>query len=160
MQEPSPSWIAEEDQIQIRNLRPEDLEAVVALDARHVGRRRDEYFRLKLEENLRATGIRISLAAEVEGNFAGFLLARVFYGEFGQMEPAAVLDTLGVHPLYEGQGVGRALLTQLERNLLSLGVNRLETVVDWDNLRFITFFHQAGFRPASRLALELPLQPR
>jgi len=147
-----------EETIQVRGLRPEDLEAVVALDARHVGRRRDQFFRLKLEDNLRADGIRLSLAAEIDGLFVGFLLARVYYGEFGRTEPAAVLDTLNVHPDFQGQGVGTALLAQLRRNLRALGVFSLQTEVEWDDQRLLAFFHHEGFRPAPRFALDLDLR--
>jgi len=144
----------------IRNLRPTDLEAVIALDAKNSGRRRDEYFRVKLQQNLVETGIKVSLAAEVDGAFAGFLLARVYYGEFGQTEPAAVLDTIDVHPAFRGRGVGSALLDQLRVNLSGLGVASLRTEVGWDDLALIGFFQHEGFLPAARLCLDLDLSTR
>ena len=150
----------EEETVLVRNLRPGDLEAVVALDARNTGRRREEYFRLKLAENLAETGIRISLAAERDEMFLGFLLGRVYYGEFGILEPEAVLDTIGVHPDFRGQGVGSALLRQLHTNLVGLGVPHLRTEVSWDDAELLTFFHHEGFRPAPRFCLELELKPR
>ncbi len=145
------------ESVLVRNLRPEDLEAVIAVDARIVGRRREEYFRVKLQQNLAETGIKISLAAEKDGLFCGFLLARVYYGEFGRMEPVAVLDTLGVPPGYRGQGVGAALIRQLQVNLKGLGVSRLQTEVGWDDMPLLGFFHHHGFRPASRFCLDLDL---
>lgn len=141
----------------VRNLRPSDLEAVIALDAKNVGRRREDYFRVKLQQNLAETGIKVSLAGELDGAFAGFLLARVYYGEFGQSEPVAVLDTIDVHPAFRGQGVGRALLEQLRTNLFGLGVASLRTEVGWDELPLIGFFQREGFRPAARLCLDLDL---
>ncbi len=146
-----------EERIKVRNLVARDLESVIAVDARSTGRRREEYFKLKLEQNLSETGIKVSLAAEIEGLFCGFLLARVYYGEFGRMEPTAVLDTIGVHPDYQKQGVGAALLRQLRTNLTGLGVPRLQTEVDWDDQDLIAFFHRVGFRPAERFSLELDL---
>ena len=141
----------------IRGLRPEDLEAVIALDARNTGRRREEFFRLKLQQNLVESGIKVSLAAELDGIFVGFLLARVFYGEFGRMEPAAVLDTIDVHPDFRNRGVGRALLRQLRVNLRGLNVPRLQTEVAWEDLEVLAFFHHEGFRPAPRICLDLDL---
>jgi len=146
-----------EGELVVRGLRPDDFDAVVAIDAKNVGRRREEFFRLKLEENLRATGIRVSLAAELGGMFVGFLLARVFYGEFGRTEPAAVLETVAVHPDFQGRGVGTALLAQLKRNLISLRVGSLQTEVAWEDARLMQFFRDQGFRPAARLALDLAL---
>ena len=149
-----------EETVLVRNLRPNDLAAVIALDAKNSGRRRDEYFKLKLEQNLAETGVKISLAAEKDGIFVGFLLARLFYGEFGAPEPAAVLDTFGVHPEFRRQGVGSGLLRQLSQNLGGLGVNDLRTEVDWDDQTLLTFFHDKGFRPAQRLCLSLDLTER
>lgn len=145
------------ERVVVRGLRPEDLEAVIGLDARNTGRRRDEYFRLKLQQNLVESGIKISLAADLDGSLVGFLLARVHYGEFGRMEPAAVLDTIDVHPDFRKSGIGGALLRQLRLNLQGLRVPRLQTEVSWDAPELLTFFHHEGFRPAARLCLDLEL---
>jgi hypothetical protein len=59
--------------ITVRELRADDLEAIVRIDAGTVGRRRPEYYQRKLAEAMRESGIKISLAAETEGMFAGFL---------------------------------------------------------------------------------------
>lgn len=144
----------------VRRMKWDDLEAVVSLDQRITGRRRTEYFRLKLKETLSDTGLVISLAAEVDGRIAGFLLARVYYGEFGLVEPAAFLDTLGVHPDLRGRGVASALLDQLQTDLTALRVGRLQTEIDWDDPDLLTFFQHEGFRPASRLCLDLDLTLR
>ena len=141
----------------VRNLRPSDLEAVIALDAKNVGRRREEYFRVKLQQNLVETGIKVSLAAEIDSALVGFLLARVYYGEFGQTEAVAVLDTIDVHPSFRGRAVGAALIDQLRTNLFGVGVRTLQTEVGWDDLALIGFFQHEGFRPAPRLCLELAI---
>ncbi len=152
--------LEQEEKIVVRGLRPEDLEAVIALDAKNAGRRRDEFFKTKLQQNLEETGIKVSLAAELEGCFCGFLLARVYYGEFGAPEPVAVLDTIDVHPDFRGQGAGRALVGQLCTNLRGLGVTRLHTTVSWNDPQLLTFFHGRGFQPAPQFCLQLDLASR
>ena len=147
----------ESDEIVVRRLLPVDLEAVVRLDAKVTGRTRSEYFKLKLKENLADTGIKVSLAAELEDIFVGYLLARVYYGEFGMMEPAAVLDSLGVHPDFQHRGAGSALIRQLRTDLRALGVGRLQTEVSWEDSGVLGFFKHEGFRPAPRLCLDLDL---
>jgi len=142
----------------VRNLRPRDLEAVIHLDSKITGRQRSEYFKCKLAQALADTGIQVSLAAEVDGQFTGFLLARVYYGEFGATEPTAVLDTIGVNPNVRGKGVGTALLAQLRQNLLGLGIPLLQTEGAWDDQELLAFFHKSGFRPAARLGLDLDLR--
>ena len=152
--------LEKEDRIVIRGLRPEDMDRVVALDAKNTGRRREEFFKVKLQQNLAETGIKVSLAAESDGCFCGFLLARVFYGEFGTMEPAAVLETIAVDPDFKEQGVGRALLDQLCVNLVGLNVPTLRTEVDWSAPDLIAFFHREGFSPSPRLCLDLEIASR
>jgi ribosomal protein S18 acetylase RimI-like enzyme len=147
----------QEQRVIIRSLRPEDLEQVIAVDAKIIGRRREEYFKTKLEQNLLETGVKVSLAAEYEQCFVGFLLARVYYGEFGAPEPVAVLDTFGVHPDFKRRGIGTTLMEQLCKNLGGLGVNSLQTEVNWDDPSLLVFFQRQGFRPAERFCLDLNL---
>lgn len=147
----------EHDPVLVRNLRPRDLDAVILLDSKITGRKRAEYFKTKLAQALSDTGIQVSLAAELDGQFVGFLLARVYYGEFGATEQSAVLDTIGVNPGLRGKGVGRALLEQLRRNLVALGIRSLQTEVSWRDVELLAFFQRSGFQPAPRLCLDLPL---
>lgn len=146
------------DQVLVRSLRPEDQEAVILIDAGAVGRRRDEFFKLKLGQAFTDTGIAVSLAAELEGHVVGFLLARVYYGEFGLTERTAVMDVLGVLPAFRGRGVGPALIDQLRTNLLALGIRTLQTEVAWDSPELLRFFQHEGFRLAPRLCLDLDLE--
>ena len=142
----------------VRNLRPSDLDAVILLDARNVGRRREEFFKLKLKQALSDTGITVSLAAELQGAFVGFLLARVFYGEFGVTERVAVLDVIDVHPDFRGHHVAASLLDQLRTNLLGLDIRTLRTEAGWDSHDLLAFFAHEGFVMAQRLCLDLDLQ--
>lgn len=144
----------ETDGVVVRALRLYDVDWVARIDERHSGRSRREYYRLKLDEAARDTGVRISLAAEVKNEPAGFLMGRLYYGEFGEPEPVAILDSIGVSGAFAGKHVGRALMRQLEMNLSGLGIERLETQVAWDQGELIGFFRRAGFKPAARLCLE------
>ncbi|MFN8062332.1 MAG: GNAT family N-acetyltransferase [Vicinamibacterales bacterium] len=148
---------AEYPDVTIRNLRPADLAAVIAIDALDTGLRRAEFYQLKLKQALSDTGIMVSLGAELDGLLVGFLLARVYYGEFGVLGRVAVLDAIGVHPDFQGRHVGSALIDQLRTNLLGLGIATLRTEVGWDNLAMIQFFHRERFAPAPRLCLDLDL---
>jgi ribosomal protein S18 acetylase RimI-like enzyme len=143
--------------VRVRRLEAVDLDAVIALDHKVTGRRRDEYYRLKLAQALSGSGIRVSLVAELDGLFAGFLLSRVDYGEFGVFEPVAVLDTIAVAPDFGGRGVAQALFDQLRTNLLGLNIQELETEVAWDDQDLLSFFHHVGFRPSPRICLALDL---
>lgn len=129
-----------------------DLDAVARIDRRLTGRDRRGYLCRSFSEALADSALRISLAARADGSVAGYLMARVDYGDFGRAEPVAVIDTIGVDPLRARQGVGRALLSQLFVNLRALGVERIETLVAPEALDLLGFFHAAGLRPGERLA--------
>jgi ribosomal protein S18 acetylase RimI-like enzyme len=141
----------------VRRLKPTDLERVVAIDALLTGRSRRGYFEHKLETNLLDSTIEASLAVDVDHRLVGFLLVRVWTGEFGASEPVAVLDTIGVHPEFQGRGIGEALVEQLITNLRGLHVATIRTEVGWDDFALLHFFHRAGFVPARRLCLDLSL---
>ena len=87
----------------------------------------------------------------------GFLLARVYYGEFGIMDKTAVMDAIVVHPDFVNHGVGSALIDQLRTNLLGLGITHVKTEVGWDNQDLLRFFHRQGFTMAPRVSLDLDL---
>ncbi len=139
------------DATDVRMLQESDLEGIARIDRRHTGRDRSAYLSRTLREALVDSAVRISLAARVDKGVAGYLMARVDYGDYGRAEPAAVIDTVGVDPLRPRQGIGRALLSQLFVNLRGLGVERVETVVAAGDLDLLGFFHAAGMRPAERL---------
>jgi GNAT superfamily N-acetyltransferase len=145
------------DQVLIRSVRAADHDAMVSIDAAATGRRREQFLNLKLTQALEDTGIAMSLAAEWDSHVVGFLLARVYYGEFGVMEPSAVLDVFGVHPDYRGRHVAAALLDQLRTNLLGLGIGALQTEVRWDSPDLLSFFQHEGFTIAPRICLDLDL---
>ena len=77
--------------ILVRVLTVDDLDAMVRIDKRIVGRTRRDYLEHKLEEATRDSSIMVSLGAEVDGNLSGFLMGRLYYGEFGVAEPVAIL---------------------------------------------------------------------
>lgn len=144
------SW----DQLPVRSMSERDLRAIIRLDRKITGRDRTAYLTRKASEALKESAIRMSLVAEVDGQFAGFLMARVDFGEFGRTEPTAVLDTIGVDPDYARRHVGRALLEQLLLNLGSLRAERVLTEIEWDDLPLVGFLGRTGFGHAQRLAFE------
>lgn len=142
------------DRIPVRSMTEADLPRLVAIDRAITGRDRNRYLECKLNEALHESDVGVSLVAEADGSQVGFVMARVSLGEFGQIEPIAEIDTIGIHPDYRGQGVGRALLSQLFANLLILRVEKVMTEVGWSDLELIAFLSHCGFRPSARLAFD------
>jgi ribosomal protein S18 acetylase RimI-like enzyme len=156
---PAPTDFGElaRDRIPVRSMREADLKALVAIDRRITGRDRSAYFERKLAEAMHESDVRVSLVAEIDGRDVGFIMARVDLGEFGRIEPAAVMDTIGVDPDYAGRGVGRALLSQLLANLTTLRVDRVLTEVDWGDQELMAYLDRCGFKPSGRLSFDCVL---
>ncbi len=153
---PAPTDFGElaRDRIPVRSLRESDLKALIAIDRRITGRDRSGYFERKLGEALHESDVRVSLVAEADGRPVGFIMARVDLGEFGRIEAAAVMDTIGVDPDYAGHGVGRALLSQLLANLATLRVDKILTEVDWADRELMAYLDSCGFKPSGRLSFD------
>lgn len=141
------------DAFEVALLHERDIDGIARIDRRHTGRERRGYLCRTVAEALADSAVRISLAAHIDSALAGYLMARVDYGDFGRVEPVAVIDTIGVDPMRAREGIARALLSQLFMNLAGLGVERVETVVEPGRLDLLGFFHGAGLRPAERLSL-------
>ncbi len=147
----------ERDGVTVRLLRLADAPRLVRMDQALTGRNRTAWYEGKLKRALEESDLQVSLGAEVDGFIVGAVLGSLHYGEFGQPEPIAVLDTILVDPGFARRGIGSALLENLTRNLRALGIERLRTEVAWDEHDLNRFLGLQGFVPAPRLVLELRL---
>lgn len=143
--------------IVLRNLTADDLSSLVRIDRQITGRSRQKWYEGKLARALRDSDVQISLGAERDGMLVGAMLGELHYGEFGQPEPVAVLDTVLVDRDYRGQGIASALFEQFAKNLKALRIEQLRTEVAWDDHELLAFFGKKGFTPIPRLVLEADL---
>jgi predicted N-acetyltransferase YhbS len=146
-----------EPDVVIRNLTKGDLGALVRIDRQITGRSRQTWYEGKLQRALAGSDVQISLGAERDGMLVGAMLGSLHYGEFGQPEPLAVLDTVLVDRAFGRKGIASALMEQLVKNLRALRIERLRTEVAWDDHELVAFFSRKGFAPVPRLVLEADL---
>lgn len=140
------------DRVLVRSLNAGDLDALIAIDRRITGHNRTGYYQRKLAETMDESAVRVSLVAELDGRPAGFVMARVDFGEFGRTEPEAVIDTVGVDPGFARRDIGKAMLSQLLTNLRALQVDDVRTEVRWNDFGLLAFLENCGFVPAQRIA--------
>ncbi len=141
------------DRIPVRSLRDNDLNAIIRIDRKINGQDRADYFQRKFSEVLEESGVRISLVAEIDDEVAGFIMARVDYGEFGRTSTVAVFDNIAITPSARGRRVGTALMGQLLANLRTLRVQVARTEVAWNQFELNGFLDRCGFFPAAQLSL-------
>ncbi|MEJ2639249.1 MAG: GNAT family N-acetyltransferase [Desulfosarcinaceae bacterium] len=142
--------------IEIRLMEAGDLDAVVAIDAKIVKSSRLEYYQLKFERLFKSNDyLPTSFVAEDEnGSVVGFLMGELYMGEFGIYQEVASLDTIGVDPAYQHGGIGKKLMHEFIDHLRQIGVNRINTLVDWNDSKLIHFFSANEFSPSKTINLE------
>jgi predicted N-acetyltransferase YhbS len=144
------------ENLKIRTLNREDLDAIVEIDEKVLGEKRRNYWERKLEL-MNSKASQISLIAEVEGRVVGFILGDISGWEFGVPETIGWIDTIGVHPLYQKKGLATALAQELIRNLRGFGVKTIYTLVSWNDWDLLQFFHAMGFTRGDMINLELKI---
>ncbi len=142
----------------MRVMKPEDIDAVTAIDTLVTKQPRRAYYARKIEAVLNNPhNINASLIAELDGKIVGFIMGDLYFGEFGIPEASATIDTLGVNPAYQNRGVAHDLMDQFLTNMKAVGVQKVYTLVNWDNFSLEKFFSRHKFLPSKRISLELQM---
>ena len=158
------------EKVKIRVLDENDLDAVVGIDKRVVGKERRDFWKRKIAY----AGIypRPALVAEIEGKVVGFILGYVSGWEFGVPDTIGWIDTLGVDPAYQRHGIGKALFNELLENFKRTGreetnetetqkvegVNVVYTLASWTDWDLLQFYHAMGFKKGEMLNLQLKIR--
>ncbi len=138
---------------EITPLTPDDLDVVIAIDKKLSGSARRGFFEKRLAATLQDPGDYVYVGLRHDGQLAGFALARLLHGEFGQDDVSAALDAFGVDPDHQHKGAGHELMNGLEAVLAHKGVSRLGAEVDWADSALLSFFGNTGFALAPRSVL-------
>jgi len=150
----------EEDFLTRSNIRPltvGDLDAIVEIDRKVLGKPRPEYWRKKIElPNPRHP--LSCLGAELDGKVIGFIVGEVSGWEFGVPDTIGWISTIGVDPDYQKKGVARRLSQEYIKNLKAIGVSIVYTLVNWNDWDLLKFFRAMGFtRGGDMINLELKI---
>lgn len=156
--------------MRIRVLDENDLDAVVEIDKRVLGKERRAFWKRKIAY----AGIypRPALVAELEGKVVGFILGYVSGWEFGVPDTFGWIDTLGVDPTFQHRGIGRALFNSLieifknsgRQGTLETegreveGVNVVYTLTSWSDWDLLRFYHAMGFKKGEMLNLQMTIR--
>jgi ribosomal protein S18 acetylase RimI-like enzyme len=137
-------------------MKADDFDAVVRIDQKVIKTSRLDYYKLKFEKLVHSKDyVPTSLVAEgKDGTVVGFIMGELYIGEFGISHEKATLDTIGVDPDCQHQGIGRQLINEFMDHLRTLGVQKINTLVDWNDSKLIHFFSANRFSPSKTINLE------
>ena len=140
-------------------MKADDFDAVVGIDGRVLKASRPEYYEMKFEKLFQSRDyLPASLVAEEEdGTVVGFVMGELYMGEYGIFREEATLDSIGVDPHYQHKGIGEQLITEFVDHLRNVGVQKINTLVGWNDSNLIHFFSANQFSPSKTINLERSL---
>lgn len=146
-------------QAAIRRATAGDLPAIVAIGEETGLPSQSRYFAGKLAASQDNPASNLFIVAELEGSIAAFMVGSLYQGEFGIDEPRGVIDIFAVQEARQHSGIGSAIIASLLARIRKVNVRHMETLVRWNNWPLQEFYEYVGFRPSSRINLELRLNP-
>jgi predicted N-acetyltransferase YhbS len=135
---------------------PSDLERIVEIDVKVLGKPRPEYWEMKLDLARKRSQVS-SLVAELDGKVVGFIIGDVSSWEYGVPENVGLIDTIGVDPDHQKAGIARRLFEEMSDNLKRAGVDTIYTFVTRRDWKLLKFFNRMGFQAGDMVHLELDL---
>ena len=141
---------------------PDDIESIIAIDAKAVGEAKPEYWRHKLSPNLSARNSKsigasqLALVAQVNSRVAGFMIAEIRSWEFRQPQTGWI-TALAVDLNYRRQSVARRLLAEALEYFRERKLENVRTMVEWSDGEVLSFFTAMGFDRGPFIELEKKL---
>jgi ribosomal protein S18 acetylase RimI-like enzyme len=145
--------------VAIRELRHQDLEEVIRIDALQTGESKPDYWKRVFRDFLQGDRepLRVGLCAEGKDGLVGYLLGEVRAFEFGS-DRCGWIFAVGVDPAHLRKSVASELLALACRRFKESGIRQVRTMVARGNVPVLSFFRANGFVGGSFVQLELDLE--
>jgi ribosomal protein S18 acetylase RimI-like enzyme len=135
---------------------PADLDRIIEIDVKVLGKQRPEYWELKLDLVKKRPQIS-ALVAEMDGQVVGFIIGGASRWEYGVPENIGWIDTIGVDPACQRKGIAKVLFTEMANRLKKGGVDTITTFVNRRDWVLLKFFKNMGFQKGDMTNLELDI---
>jgi ribosomal protein S18 acetylase RimI-like enzyme len=129
--------------VKIRPMEPEDISGILVVDRKISGVQRALTYRDLVQEALGGQ-IDMSFVAEVDNQFAGFVMAYLTYVR-EQVSEACIIQIFGVDPQYQRQGIATKLVQALLDKCRSKKIKLIRTMVEERDSELQGFFKRLGF---------------
>jgi predicted N-acetyltransferase YhbS len=140
------------DNCYIRTIKAEDVEQISEIQTAITNPSEFIDFNQIIERHVQKEND-ASLVAEIDGRIVGYMISYILFGGFG-LQKSAWIATLGVHPKFMGQGIGKRLAEEILRIYRQKGVEDIYTSVRWDAVDLLSFFKTLGFDRSSFINLK------
>jgi len=136
--------------IQIRLMEFDDLMDVVRIDEQVLKSSRREYYEQKFELLFKSGEYLPTsfVAKDANETIVGFIMGKLYIGEYGISGEGAAVDAVGVDPDCQHQGIGEKLMDEFVSHLRQLGVKKINTLVDKNDAQMMRYFGANQFSPS------------
>lgn len=138
--------------VTVRRMRVQDAEAVLRIDEKITGSPHEAQWESRIIDHLSRNPLGC-LVAEVDGKVAGFILGDIRGWEFA-IPKSGWIEIVGVDPDHQGQGIARVLIEKLHVYFRNHNVEKVMTMVNWNDGGLVTFFRALGFERSEFIILE------
>jgi len=136
----------------VRRMRTQDAEAVLRINEKITGTPHEAQWESKIIDHLSGNPLGC-LVAEAGGKVVGFILGDIRGWEFA-IPKSGWIEIVGVDPEYQGKGVARALIEKLHVYFRNHNVERVMTMVNWNDGGLVSFFRTLGFERSEFIILD------
>jgi len=130
-----------EGEIRIRQMTPNDIEAVMSIDRKISGLNRSLTYDIN---DVIGGNIELSFIAEVDDKAVGFVLSSLAYVS-DEIFEACVIQTMGVDPDYWRRGIASKLIQALLDAARSKGIRMIRIMIDKKDSELIGLFEHLSF---------------
>lgn len=144
-------------QLRVRPMQSDDLDQVIAIDARVTGVEKTDYwYEVFHRYGTRGGRSRYFFVAELDHVIEGFVIGEVRDWEFGE-PPCGWVFGISVRPEARLGGVGTRLLETICGAFRAAGVAKVRTLIARDNHLVLSFFRSQGMMAAPFIPLEIDI---
>ncbi len=138
--------------VTVRRMRVQDAEAVLRINDRITGRSGEAQWESKIIDDINRNPLGC-LVAEEGGEVVGFIIGDIRGWDFA-IPKSGWIEIVGVDPRHQGKGVARALIGKLHGYFMNHNVERIMTMVNWNDGGLVGFFRSLGFERSEFIILE------
>jgi ribosomal protein S18 acetylase RimI-like enzyme len=143
--------------VTVRRMRTQDAENVLWIDEKITGTPNEAQWESRIIDQMTRNPLGC-LVAEAEGKVVGFIFGEIRGWEFA-IPKSGWIEIVGVDPEYHGKGVARALIEKLHVYFRNHNVERVMTMVNWNDPGLVSFFRAVGFERSEFIILEKGSEP-
>ncbi len=141
-----------EKELKIRRITLNDAEDIQRIIRAISGDTSEIDFGKVINHNYGDEESKISIAAEINGRVAGFMISNILYAGFG-LDRSAWIVNLGVDPDLMGQGIGKKMAEEIFEIYRKRGIKHIYSSVMWDSIDLLSFFKTLGFERSNFINL-------